>query len=108
VYFDGTRAHVLDWKTGKEREYGEQLKLYATMILASHPEVDTVTTEICYIDLNKQSPYPEYKRKEFPDLQAWLSARVGKLENDDIFAPKPSYGCRWCHFRKSNGGPCQW
>ena len=108
VYFDGPKAHVLDWKTGKEREYSDQLKLYATIILASHPEVETVTTEICYIDLNKQSPYPEYKRSEFPILQAWLSARVGKLENDDIFAPKPSYGCRWCHFRKSNGGPCQW
>ncbi len=76
VYFDDTRAHVLDWKTGKEREYGEQLKLYATIILASHPEVETVTTEICYIDLNKQSPYPEYTRKDFPTLQAWLSARV--------------------------------
>ena len=50
VYFDGARAHVLDWKTGKEREYGEQLKLYATIILASHPEVEIVTTEICYID----------------------------------------------------------
>ena len=108
VYFDGARAHVLDWKTGKEREYGDQLKLYATIILASHSEVETVTTEVCYIDLNKQSPYPEYTRKDFPALQAWLSARVGKLENDDIFAPKPSYGCRWCHFRKSNGGPCQW
>ena len=90
VYFDGARAHVLDWKTGKERDYGDQLKLYATIILASHPEVMTVTSEICYIDLNKQTPYPEFTRADLPKLQEWLADRVGKLEKDDIFAPKPS------------------
>lgn len=107
-YIDGRQAHVLDWKTGKERDYTEQLKLYATIILASYPMVDTVTTEICYIDLNKRTPYPEYTRQQFDDLKQWLTDRVIKIENDDIFAPKPDYGCRWCHFRKSNGGPCQW
>jgi len=43
-----------------------------------------------------------------PGLQAWVTEKVMKIENDDIFAPNPSYACRWCHFRKNNGGPCQW
>ena len=108
IYIDGTHAHVLDWKTGKERDYGDQLKLYAAVVLATYPEVQTVTTEVCYIDLQKRVPSREYLRENFEELQQWLSARVGKIENDDIFAPKPAYGCRWCHFRKANGGPCQW
>ena len=108
IYIDGNHAHVLDWKTGKERDYGDQLKLYAAMILATYPEVDTVTTEVCYIDLQKRAAGPEYLRSDFDKLQQWLGDRVGKIERDDIFAPKPDYGCRWCHFRKANGGPCQW
>ena len=108
IYVEGNHAHVLDWKTGKERDYGDQLKLYAVVILATYPEVEIVTTEVCYIDLQKRSAGVEYSRADFAQLQAWLTDRIGKIENDDIFAPKPDYGCRWCYFRKSNGGPCQW
>lgn len=108
VYFDGARAHVLDWKTGKERDYGDQLKLYATVILACHPEVNEVTTEVCYIDLQKRQPQPTYKRSQLAELKEWMSERMRKIENDSIFAPNPSFGCKWCHFRKDNGGPCQW
>jgi CRISPR/Cas system-associated exonuclease Cas4 (RecB family) len=108
IYFDGAKAHVLDWKTGKERDYGDQLKLYATVILACHPEVNEVTTEICYIDLQKRQAQPTYKRSQLAELKEWMSERMRKIENDSIFAPNPSSNCRWCHFRKDNGGPCQW
>lgn len=108
LYVDGAHAHVLDWKTGKERDYGDQLKLYATIVLACYPDVEAVSTEICYIDLNKRAEYPKYTRAQFDELKQWLADRVAKIENDDIFAPKPAFGCKWCHFRKSNGGPCQW
>lgn len=108
VWHKDDRAHVLDWKSGKERDYGDQLGLYATIIMACNPEINTVTTEICYTDLNKRVAYPTYKRSELPILQASITAKISKIENDDIFAPKPDYGCRWCHFRKDNGGPCQW
>lgn len=108
VYFDGARAHVLDWKTGKERDYGDQLKLYATVILACYPEIEEVTTEICYIDLQKRQACPTYKRSQLGELKQWMADRMHKIENDSIFAPNPSFGCKWCHFRKDNGGPCQW
>jgi hypothetical protein len=108
LYIDGSTSHVLDWKTGKERDYGEQLKLYALVILVSYPEVEEVSTEVCYIDLQKRAPGPTFKRSQLGELKDWLTGRVSKIENDDIFAPKPDYGCRWCYFRKSNGGPCQW
>lgn len=108
VWHKDDRAHVLDWKSGKERDYSDQLKLYATIILACNPTIDYVTTEICYIDLNKRAPNESYTRSALPILKAWLTSRIAKIESDDIFAPKPDYGCRWCHFRKDNGGPCQW
>ena len=105
---DGDSAHVLDWKTGKERDYGDQLKLYATIIMSEYPQVNKVSTEICYIDLSKSQSYGYQNRDDLPKLKEWVESRVVKIENDDIFAPRPSHGCKWCHFRKSNGGPCQW
>lgn len=108
LWIDGNTAHVLDWKTGKERDYTDQLKLYAAVIMAEYPQVESVFTEICYIDLNKRQACQAFFRKEHDELKEWVTSRVTKIENDDIFAPRPSNGCRWCHFRKANGGPCQW
>lgn len=108
VYHEGKKAHVLDWKSGKERDYVDQLKLYATIIMTCNPEIEKVSTEICYTDLQKRMPYETYQRSQLEGLKQWITDRVEKIENDDVFAPKPSYGCRWCHFRKENGGPCQW
>jgi CRISPR/Cas system-associated exonuclease Cas4 (RecB family) len=108
LWIDGSSAHVLDWKTGKERDYGDQLQLYATIIMSEHPEVDVVTTEICYIDANKRHNSDTFTRNDYTKLKQWVTWRIAKIESDDIFAPKPSNNCRWCHFRKNNGGPCQW
>jgi len=108
TYFMPPRAHVLDWKTGKERDYEDQLKLYAAVILATNPQVEEVDTEVCYIDLKKRVSYTTHKRSDLDALKQWITDRITKIENDDIFAPKPTNNCRWCHFRKSNGGPCQW
>ena len=76
--------------------------------MACHPGIETVSTEICFTDLEKRAPHDTYKREQLEDLKVWVTGRINKIENDDIFAPKPSFGCRWCHFRKENGGPCQW
>jgi PD-(D/E)XK nuclease superfamily len=108
LYVEGSKGHVLDWKTGKERDYGDQLKLYAIVMFVTYAELDEISTEVCYIDLQKRSAGPTFKRSQLPELKDWLTNKVGKIENDDIFAPKPDFGCRWCHFRKDNGGPCQW
>jgi hypothetical protein len=76
--------------------------------LVCNPAVKHVTTEICYTDLEKRVQHETHTRANVDALKEWVLSRISKIENDDIFAPKPDYGCRWCHFRKSNGGPCQW
>jgi CRISPR/Cas system-associated exonuclease Cas4 (RecB family) len=108
MYIKDDVMHILDWKTGKERDYADQLNMYATIMLAIHPEINKVTMEICYIDLNKKSSYGHMTRDTFENNKQAIIDLVTKIENDDIYAPKPDYLCRWCHFRKSNGGPCKW
>ena len=101
-------AYVADWKTGKERDYEEQVKLYAAMVMGTYPEIDEVKLEILYVDLKKKVSYGSIKRTDFEGLRDWITSRVLKIEADDIYAPKPSFNCKWCHFRKDNGGPCRW
>jgi len=108
IYITEDTAHILDWKTGKSRDYSEQLKLYAAIAFALYPSIKQVTTEVCYIDLKKREAYGTYTREDFTTLKTWIDNRIGKIISDDIYAPKPSFGCRWCGFRKSNGGPCKW
>lgn len=108
IYTVDDSIHILDWKTGKERDYADQVNLYAGILFAMYPEIKKISTEICYIDLKKQINYGYVYREKAEELKQWICDRVTKIENDDIFAPNPTYGCRWCHFRKSNGGPCQW
>lgn len=101
-------AYVADWKTGKERDYEDQLKLYAVMVMAAYPEIDEVKLEILYVDGKKKVSYGSIKRTDFEGLRDWVTSRILKIEADDIYAPKPSFNCKWCHFRKDNGGPCRW
>jgi len=102
------KARIIDWKTGKERDYEKQLRLYATLVFALYPEVDTIELELAFIDLQKPVTCARVTRKEFENLKVWMTERMVKIEKDMIFAPKPNANCKYCHFRKSNGGPCKW
>jgi hypothetical protein len=68
------------------------------------PEIANNQLQQFYLGMQLRNRIAAREKAE-KDGDVYLSRN---LENDDIFAPKPSYGCRWCHFRKSNGGPCQW
>lgn len=102
------RATVLDFKTGKHRDYSDQVSVYSTVILSTMPDVDTVENVIEFIDLAKTDKYKPITRSDLPRLQLQLKGRITAIEKDKIYAPNPSVLCKWCHFRKSNGGPCKW
>ena len=102
------RATVLDFKTGKHRDYSDQVSVYSTVVLSTMPDVDTVENVIEFIDLAKTDKYKPVTRSDLPRLQLQLKGRITAIEKDKIYAPNPSVLCKWCHFRKSNGGPCKW
>jgi hypothetical protein len=99
---------VLDWKSGKRRDYSEQVRLYAAMVFACFPEVVNIQPIISYTDLKKEDQLKQISRDEHSLLKDWVNGRVATLKAEKIWSPNPSYGCRWCHYRKSNGGPCSW
>lgn len=109
VFMDKKELVIVDHKTGKRREeqHQAQLSLYALGGFIMYPTVDKIKTAVWYLDAGAPALADSYTRDELPDIQnAWLDKTRAML-SDTLFAPRPSNACRWCHFRKSNGGPCE-
>jgi len=113
-YHEGPVTHIKDGKTGKFREqqaeeYQLQLSLYAATAVAMFPNAQRVTTQLLYSDIGVMYPEEgpvEYTRKEALALQKDWTKRTKKMLTTTTFKPTPGNHCRWCAFRKSEGGPC--
>jgi RecB family exonuclease len=102
------RAVVLDWKSGKVRDYSDQVRVYAAVSFAIDEELQSIKPVISFIDHKKEVEYPSIPREVYPSIRAELERRMATIDNDSVFAPNPNFLCRWCHYRKDNGGPCKW
>lgn len=108
---------IIDHKTGKfndskNAEYEEQLQLYGLAGLVRHPTVEVVSPRLWYLDQGIIHPNPEdneisYTRKDEKYLLKLWTGKVKKMLTDTTFKPTPGAACRYCHFRKENGGPCK-
>lgn len=106
-----------DYKTGKQRpeeeaKYLEQLQLYAMAAFLMMPWINKVVPRLRYLDQGTLYPPADeepivYTREELPKLQKLWMAKTKKMMADTTFKATPNDKCKWCHFRKSNGGPCQ-
>jgi len=106
--------NIIDFKTGKIRDgYEEQLELYATVTFSIF-EVDTITTELWYVDhgviLGRSKEEQDIFKFTLGDheklIKLW-EGRVRAMLNDTRYTPTPNYACQWCHFSKAKGGPCK-
>lgn len=108
---------VTDWKTGKFREemnadYVEQLELYALAAFFHYPHINQVWPRLVYLDVPMVYPPPHSpiiftREKDFERLAKMWYKRILPMLNDTKFPIRPNDKCKWCHFRKSNGGPCK-
>lgn len=113
---NGTVVHLRDNKTGKFSpeynvdQYMEQLHLYAAGAAARFPHAEEFHVALWFTDADIQ--YPDVPlvitRKEALALQKRFTKQVQPMFNDTRFDPTPNNKCRWCHYRKTNGGPCKY
>jgi predicted RecB family nuclease len=118
VELKGGSIKIIDHKTGKIREtepYHLQLNLYATVALAKFPAAKSVHTELWFLDQGKiiggeagGGVKGIFQRTDFEGLKKTWELRTRAMLTDTRFAPRPGDYCRWCHFRKANGGPCKY
>lgn len=105
---------IVDWKTGRVHdEHKQQRSLYALGglrlvelgMLAGGSKATTLTAQHVYLDTGQHAT-EEFKFKDLKSLTREWEARVKDMMNDTVFVTKTGPHCRWCKFRRSNGGPC--
>lgn len=110
LHIDDGALTIVDYKTGKEYASHEgQLRLYALAgMLIYHEDVTRVEARNWYLDSGAQMKFGlDVSPSTIRSLRAEWEAKTKAMLSDTRFAPTPSNACRWCHFRKSNGGPCR-
>lgn len=110
VWYDkATRTvHIPDFKTGKHNpdEHLEQLDTYAIAAFLMYPDALHCHASLFYLEHGIDES-ADYEVSELPALKKWYEGLCKPMLADRKFRPKPNSRCRWCHYRKSNGGPCK-
>ncbi len=103
-------ATVIDYKSGKRYDnHIDQIELYNLAVLGQYPEVERVEGKCYYLDEDPGGwGKPVYTTREsFDETCKRWEERLQMMEADTECAPRAGYYCRWCDYRKSSGGPCQ-
>ncbi len=101
---------LLDYKTGRKRDYAKQTEIYALGCFTAHKSAEKVTTEIWFLDHPNDDDAItsfDFGREEMGTLQAEWERRVKPMMEDTVYRPSPGNDCSWCPFSKKKGGPCE-
>lgn len=103
-----TTVHIIDYKTGREYPtHDEQRSLYALGAFLMFPDVARVVAWHWYLDAGVERK-GDWSSAAADGLKTYWQRNFTAMLNDRTFAPNPNPGCRYCHFRKSNQGPCEY
>jgi len=111
--YGDSHADIIDFKTGKFRpqsmdKYTDQLRLYAGVsVLRTGGKLETISTRLWFLDTGDEV-VEEYTKQEALDYFDDIVARAEAMLAADRFPANPNALCGWCHFRRSNGGPCSY
>ena len=95
---NGDKAFIGDWKTGKVRSSPLQLKLFACMVMALFPQVNTVRTAFIWL-AHDEITDDTFTRDMLSDLWDTLMPRFDAVQQAvdvGVFKSKPSGLCNWC------------
>lgn len=102
-------ATVIDYKTGKPKDDGDQLKLFAAAAFAQYPHVQSVKTSYAWLAHDKTTRR-DFTKDEVPVIWQEFLPRLQRMKNAeerDQWLPNPSGLCRsWCPVGKKNCDFC--
>jgi hypothetical protein len=108
VLYEDMSADVIDWKSGKKYDSNaDQMELNALSLFRHFKPATAVTTRMVYFDTGGEDT-ADFKKSDEPLLLDKWEKKVAPMFNDTVFNPRPNDKCRFCDFRKSNGGPCRY
>jgi len=106
--------HIVDWKTGHVyEEHKQQRSLYALagLQLASLGQIPGATKDSKLVAAHDYTDTgftatETFTPKDLKKLKREWAARIRGMMSDTRYPAKTGFHCRYCRFRKSNGGPC--
>ena len=99
---------IVDHKSGKvyDKEHEAQARDYAACGFNFYPSWEKVEVKFIYIDQSSATPY-HFNRRDLPELMDGIERRMNAMSSDVKFEARKNSKCKWCHYRNSNGGPCE-
>lgn len=97
-----------EWKSGKPKDsHADQRRLYA-MFGYRYWYADIVNVTTYYLEDTAPPARTVLNTEEgFGRMMDLWGSRIRTMQRDEMCAPRPSFGCRFCDFSKDAGGPCQ-
>ena len=110
VHVNEYEAVVIDYKTGKkygnEVSHAQQLQLYALVTFLRFPELEEVTAELWYLDVDEITTQ-RFTRDQALRFKASFDKRGRKLTTATAFPPNPNkFTCQWCLYGPEHSGHC--
>ena len=110
VMLSKTHGVVIDYKTGKrygnEIKHAEQGQLYQLTALLRNPELQTITVELWYTDLDELTSMT-FTRAQGLRFFNNFNKRATDITSATSFPPQPNiFACKWCPYLPSKSGDC--
>lgn len=95
----GTKAVVIDWKTGKSTDMDDlQLQLYPAILFQLYPDLEEVTTGYVFTRSGKDS-FVRFHRDQAFELwepfREFLEAKDAARQSS-TYRHNPGFACKWC------------
>jgi len=98
IAFKGTHALIVDYKTGKVRDYdgfGGQLHLNAAMLFGVDSNIMDITVAYLFAD-HKQTIKVHFTRDQFESFKAHFDDYYIRVNKETMWEPKINQYCKWC------------
>jgi RecB family exonuclease len=111
VFLTPTHAAVVDYKTGRrfgnEVKHGEQLQMYALSVLLKYPQIEHVTCELWYTDVNDLAVLDVVRPIGMRFLKPFDRRGTKMTEAVDFPPNANTYSCQYCPYHPAKGtGDC--
>ena len=109
AFLTPTEAVAIDYKTGKrfgnEIKHGEQLNLYALVTFLRFPMLETVHTELWYLDVDWLER-KTFTREQSMRFKANWDKRGNTITTNTEWSANPNiHSCKWCPYKGTEHCP---
>lgn len=109
-HLDATHAVVVDFKSGRrfgnEIKHARQLQLYAVCALILYPDLEQVTCELWYLDIDMLESF-SMNRKQLSKYLKIFDRSGREFTKETEFKPNANrYSCAYCPYRPDRQGDC--